>query len=86
MINGERFPCRCLILLSEVSVGTGSLQVEPYATTMVIFKEVYLKDQSIIQFPLIGIAAQPTPYDVLDAPGTFPRGNMTSVDSFIWEG
>jgi hypothetical protein len=69
-----------------MSAGTGSLQVEPFATTMVVHKEVHLKDESLIQFPLMGIAPQPSPFDEIDAPNTFPRGNLTSVHSMFWEG
>jgi hypothetical protein len=69
-----------------LSLGTGLLQVEPFATTMVVHKEVHLKDNSLIQFPLMGIAPQPSPFDEIDAPNTFPRGNLTSVNSMVWEG
>jgi hypothetical protein len=62
------------------------LQVEPYATKIIVHKEVHLKDQSLIQFPLIGIAAQPSSFDRLDAPNTFPRGNFTSLKNFLFEG
>jgi hypothetical protein len=66
--------------------GTGSLQVEPFATNIVVHKEVLLMNESLIQFPLIGIAAQPSSFDELDAPNTFPRGNFTSLNNFVWMG
>ncbi len=66
--------------------GNGKLIVEPFSTKIIIFKMVYLKDQSLIQFPLIGIAAQASPFDRADAPDSSPRGNLTSTETMIWEG
>lgn len=66
--------------------GTGQLEVQPFSTTIVVHEEVYLKDRSIIQFPLIGIAAQASPFDRSDAPDTSPRGTLTSTGTMRWEG
>jgi hypothetical protein len=66
--------------------GTGSLEVQPFSTTILVHKEVYIKDQSMIQFPLIGIAAQASPFDRADAPDSSPRGNLTSTGTMRWEG
>jgi hypothetical protein len=66
--------------------GTGQMEVQPFSTTILIHEEVHLKDQSIIQFPLIGIAAQASPFDRSDAPDTSPRGNLTATGTMRWEG
>jgi hypothetical protein len=55
----------------------GVLQIQPFSTTMLINKEVLLKDNSTIRFPDIGIATQPSPSDRRDAPDNSPRGNFT---------
>jgi hypothetical protein len=65
---------------------TGELQVNPFSTTIVVQKEVYLKDESLIQFPLIGIAAQASVFDEQDAPDSSPRGVLTSIGTMRWEG
>ena len=65
---------------------TGELQVNPFSTTILVKKEVYLKDQSLIQFPLIGIAAQASLFDEQDAPDLSPRGNLTATGIMRWEG
>ena len=66
--------------------GTGQLEVQPFSTTILVHDEVRLKDESIIQFPLIGIAAQASPFDRSDAPDTSPRGNLTATGTMRWEG
>jgi hypothetical protein len=65
---------------------TGELQVNPFSTTIVIKKEVWLRDQSLIQFPLIGIAAQASLFDEQDAPDSSPRGNMIVQGNMRWDG
>jgi hypothetical protein len=65
---------------------TGELQVNPFSTTIKIKKEVYLRDQSLIQFPLIGIAAQASLFDEQDAPDSSPRGNLIAEGIMRWEG
>lgn len=65
---------------------TGQLQVEPFSTTILVHQTVQLEDQATIQFPLIGIAAQSSPFDEQDAPDTSPRGRLTSTGTMIWNG
>ena len=43
-----------------------------------------MKDNSMIKFPEIGIAEQPSPSDLLDAPDNSPRGNFTVYDTMIF--
>eukprot|EP00595_Chromulina_sp_UTEXLB2642_P002548 CAMPEP_0196767976 /NCGR_PEP_ID=MMETSP1095-20130614/42188_1 /TAXON_ID=96789 ORGANISM="Chromulina nebulosa, Strain UTEXLB2642" /NCGR_SAMPLE_ID=MMETSP1095 /ASSEMBLY_ACC=CAM_ASM_000446 /LENGTH=275 /DNA_ID=CAMNT_0042136897 /DNA_START=2638 /DNA_END=3465 /DNA_ORIENTATION=- len=57
----------------------GILQIQPLSTTLLITKEVQLQDNCLIQFPTIGIAAQPGLSDLLDAPDKQPKGNFTIV-------
>jgi len=58
---------------------TGELQVNPFSTTILVNNGVHLKDQGLIQFPLIGIAAQASLFDEQDAPDPAPRGNLIST-------
>lgn len=64
----------------------GELQIEPFSTTIVVNQEVHLKDSGLIQFPLLGISAQASPYDRQDAPDTSPRGNLTATGIMRWDG
>jgi hypothetical protein len=66
--------------------GTGVLEVQPYSTSIIVNKGVVLKDQSLIQFPLIGIAAQASTFDSADAPDTSPRGKLDSNGDMYWYG
>lgn len=65
---------------------TGVLEVQPFSTTIVVNQEVELKDQCLIQFPLIGIATQASPFDQADAPDNSPRGNLTATGIMRWNG
>lgn len=65
---------------------TGELIVNPFSTTIQVFKEVHLKDQSLLQFPLIGIAAQASLFDAQNAPDSSPRGILISNGTMRWEG
>jgi len=65
---------------------TGMLSVEPASTEIVVHNGVQMSNSSIIQFPLLGIAAQATPFDELDAPDTSPRGTFTVTGVMRWFG
>jgi len=64
----------------------GRLQIEPYSTNIVVYGEVLFKDECVLQFPMIGTAAQATNSDRPDAPDTTPRGTLTAVDLMTWNG
>lgn len=64
----------------------GQLLVEPWETSIVVDKVVHFKDSCLLQFPMIGTAAQPSVYDTLDAPDKSPRGILTSTDTMQWDG
>lgn len=66
--------------------GTGALRVEPLETSIVIDKTVEVKDDCIVQFPMIGIAAQPSLYDTVDAPDISPRGSFIANDIMRFAG
>lgn len=54
----------------------GLLQVQTFSTTVSIYQTVELRDNSTIQFPDIGTAAQPSVFDRFDAPDPSPRGTF----------
>jgi len=64
----------------------GMLLVEPWETTIIVDKVVHFKDDCILQFPMIGTAAQASVYDSLDAPDLSPRGNLTATNIMQWDG
>jgi hypothetical protein len=64
----------------------GKLQIEPYSTNIIVYGVVYFKDDSLLQFPMMGIAANPSNSDRPDAPDVNPRGSLTAVDLMRWEG
>lgn len=64
----------------------GRLQIEPYSTNVVVYGEVLFKDECVLQFPMIGTAAQATNSDRPDAPDTTPRGSLTAIDLMTWNG
>lgn len=64
----------------------GSLVVEPWETTIIVDNTVHFKDECLLQFPMIGTAAQPSVYDSLNAPDISPRGNLTATDIMQWDG
>lgn len=66
--------------------GEGQLLVEPWSTNIKVNKVVHFKDNCLLQFPMIGTAAQPSVYDTLDAPDLSPRGVLTAIDVMKWEG
>lgn len=65
---------------------SGKLVVEPQSTTILVKQEVYFKDSSFLQFPLLGIADQSTPFDGADFPDTSPRCTLNATDIMRWEG
>lgn len=65
---------------------SGMLLVEPSETTIIVDEEVHFKDDCILQFPMIGTAAQPSVYDSREAPDDSPRGNFTSTGVMRWDG
>jgi len=65
---------------------TGKLSVEPSSTAIVVHNVVQLRDSSSIEFPLLGIAAQASPFDEQDAPDTSPRGSFTATGIMRWDG
>jgi len=65
---------------------TGVLEVNAFSTTILVHNGVHLREQSLIQFPLIGIAAQASLFDEQDAPDPSPRGNLTSTARMKWDG
>lgn len=70
-----------LIIESE-----GQLIVEPQSTTIQVESDVYFRDSSFIQFPVLGIAAQSTPFDGLDVPDTSPRCTLNATKVMHWDG
>jgi hypothetical protein len=66
--------------------GTGKLLVEPLETNIIVDKVVEFKDNCLVQFPMIGIAALPSLYDTLDAPDASPRGSLTATNIMRWGG
>jgi hypothetical protein len=55
----------------------GVLKIFPFSTTLVVHNDTVFQDNMILQFPEIGLAAQPNQFDGLDAPDPSPRGNFT---------
>jgi hypothetical protein len=49
-------------------------------------QEVHFKDDCILQFPMIGTAAQASVYDSREAPDDSPRGNFTATGVMRWDG
>lgn len=66
--------------------GTGELRVEPLETTITVDRTVEFKDECVVQFPMIGIAAQPSLYDTADAPDISPRGALTASNIMRFAG
>ena len=65
---------------------SGMLLVEPWETTIIVDKEVHFKDDCILQFPMIGTAAQASVYDSQEAPDDSPRGKFFATDVMRWDG
>jgi hypothetical protein len=65
---------------------SGMLLIEPWETTIIVDKVVHFKDDCILQFPMIGTAAQASVYDSQEAPDDSPRGNFTSTGIMRWDG
>lgn len=65
---------------------TGLLQVEPFSTKILVEKEVIFTGNSILQFPMIGVAAQASNSDSRDAPDASPRGSLTAKGIMRWNG
>ena len=57
----------------------GQMILEPWSTTIIVNKVVEFRDNCRIQFPVIGITAQPFLSEV-DAPDLSPRGKLVAVD------
>jgi hypothetical protein len=55
---------------------TGELIVEPFSTQFYVTELVQLKDNCLLQFPMIGTTAQPSIDDLVGAPDPSPRGNL----------
>jgi hypothetical protein len=66
--------------------GDGTLEIQPYSTNIIVYGDVIFKDDCLLQFPMMGIAAQPSNSDRPDAPDETPRGTLTSVNDMRWEG
>ena len=64
----------------------GKLQVQAFSTTIIVKKEVWLKDNCNVQFPVTGSAAIPSNFDAPDAPDLSPRGNFTATEIMKYEG
>ena len=64
----------------------GMLLVEPWQTSIIVDETVHFKDDCILQFPMIGSAAQASVYDSLDAPDLSPRGTLTATHIMRWDG
>lgn len=75
-----------LIKITSVSSLLGLLQIEPFSTNMLVYNGLELYDDSVIQFPEIGMATQPTSSDRPDAPDLSPRSNMTIIGLFQYDG
>jgi len=65
---------------------SGKLVVEPQSTTIIVNQEVLFRDQSFLQFPLLGIANQATPFDGADFPDKSPRCTLNATDIMRWDG
>jgi hypothetical protein len=64
----------------------GILQVEPTSTKIDVYNEVVFRDNSLLQFPMIGTAAQASNSDAADAPDPSPRGVLTAHGIMRWDG
>lgn len=69
-----------------VMQSTGSMLVEPWSTVILIHGQTTLLDECEINFPTIGTAAEPGPYDKIYAPDDTPRGNFTIAGRMYWNG
>lgn len=65
---------------------TGSLQVEPFKTQINVLNDVVFQDDSLLQFPMIGTAAQAANSDSEDAPDSSPRGSLRAKGVMRWNG
>ena len=63
-----------------------SIKVEPLSTNIVVQGTATIGDNSVIQFPEVGTAEVPGPYDKIDAPDASPRGNITFSNILYWNG
>jgi hypothetical protein len=66
--------------------GNGRLVVEPQSTTIAVDADVIFRDNAFVQFPVLGIATQSTPFDGLDFPDTSPRCTLNASKVMRWEG
>ena len=64
---------------------TGALELQPWSTSILVYKTVQFQDQCLVTFPVIGISAQPFTSDS-EAPDKSPRGSLTAVDSMVFLG
>lgn len=64
---------------------SGELHLEPQSTTIIVNKVVEFRDNCRVQFPVIGITAQPFLSEV-DAPDKSPRGKLLAQDSMLFLG
>ena len=64
----------------------GKLIIEPFSTQILILDDVLLKDDCLIQFPLLGIGTQASTFDEQDAPDPTPRGILFATKTMTWEG
>jgi len=64
---------------------TGQLVLQPWSTNIVVHKIVQFQDNCLVQYPVIGITAQPFVSDS-DAPDKSPRGSLTALDSMVFLG
>jgi len=65
---------------------SGSLQVEPFKTKIIVQNDVIFQDNCLLQFPMIGTAAQAANSDNQDAPDPAPRGSLNAVGVMRWNG
>lgn len=65
---------------------SGQLIVEPQSTVIQVESDVHFKDNCLIQFPVLGIAAQSTPFDGPDFPDTSPRCTLNATRILRWDG
>lgn len=64
---------------------TGSFELQPWSTNVLVYKTVEFRDQCNVQFPVIGTASQPFVSDS-GAPDKSPRGSLTAVDNMLFIG
>ena len=64
---------------------TGSLELQPWSTNILVHSTVEFRDECNVRFPVIGTASQPFVSDS-GAPDKSPRGSLTALDNMLFLG